>query len=124
MILADTSIWIDHLRNSDAAMQRLLGQQRIAMHPFIIGEIALGHLVNREVILQSLGELPAATVADDKEVLKFIALHSLHGLGIGFVDVHLLAALKLSANTRLWSRDKKLASAAAALGLEAGEQTA
>ena len=121
MILADTSIWVDHLRKGDMTMQRLLQQQLIVMHPFIIGEIALGHLGNRGVILQSLWELPAAAVANDKEVLRFIDSHALFGLGIGFVDAHLLASAKLSTGTRLWTRDRKLAAAAAVLRLETRE---
>lgn len=121
MILADTSIWVDHLRKGDMTMQRLLQQQLIVMHPFIIGEIALGHLGNRGVILQSLWELPAAAVANDKEVLRFIDSHALFGLGIGFVDAHLLASAKLSTDTRLWTRDRKLAAAAAVLRLETRE---
>ena len=122
MILADTSIWVNHLRKADAAMQRLLQRQLIAIHPFVIGEIALGHLGNREVILQSLWELPAVTVASDREALAFIEAHSFAGLGIGYVDVHLVAAVKLSPNTGLWTRDKRLAAAAKSLGLETGDE--
>lgn len=121
MILADTAIWIDHFRKADATMQQLLQAQRIVMHPFIIGEVALGHLGSRQVILQSLSELPAIPVASDSEVLAFIDSQALFGLGIGLVDAHLLASLKLSQGARLWTRDRKLATAAETLGLAARE---
>ncbi len=118
MILVDTSVWVDHLRKKDAKMERLLRLQQILMHPFIIGEIALGYLRNRDVILTSLRELPEITTASDDEVLGFIEAHSLVGTGIGYLDTHLLASLKLTSGVRFWTRDKKLAAAASAIGLE------
>ena len=122
MILADTSVWVDHLRKNDAKMDRLLHLQQILMHPFIIGEIALGHLRNRQVILKSLWELPPVSTASDGEVLSFIEAHSLFGSGIGYLDAHLLASLKVSGSARFWTRDRKLGAAAASLGLKVGEQ--
>ncbi len=118
MILVDTSVWVDHLRKKDAKMERLLQLQQIVMHPFIIGEIVLGYLRNRDMILTSLQELPEVSTASDDEVLGFIEAHSLDGSGIGYLDAHLLASLKLTSGVRFWTRDKKLASAAAAIGLK------
>jgi predicted nucleic acid-binding protein len=63
MILADTSVWVDHLRKGDSIMQRLLQQHRIVIHPFVIGEVALGYLRNRDVILQSLWDIPAVRLS-------------------------------------------------------------
>ena len=90
-------------------------------HPFIIGELALGNLRQREVILAALRDLPAAPVANDAEMLIFIAGHGLYGLGIGYVDAHLLAACLLSPGTRLWTRDERLGDAARRLEIIADE---
>lgn len=108
MILVDTSIWIDHLRAGDSALARLLETGRVLTHPFVIGELALGHLHQRQPILDALHDLPQATVATDVEVLAFIDRQQLTGLGIGYVDVHLLASVQLTPGSRLWTRDKRL----------------
>ena len=116
MILVDTSVWVDHLRNGDALLADLLERTNVVMHPFVIGEIACGSLRDRSSILELLQDLPAAVVADGGEVLGFIERHILHGKGIGYVDVHLLASVALTEGASLWTRDKRLNSVAQALG--------
>jgi predicted nucleic acid-binding protein len=115
VILADTSIWIDHFRKGDAALTRLLDQGEIWIHPFIVGEIALGSLQPRAAILRALRQLPAIAAAHPNEVLLFIERHRLFGAGIGYTDAHLLAAVALTPGTLLWTRDKRLQAAAARL---------
>jgi len=117
MILADTSVWVDHLRVGDATLGALLEQGQVQMHPFILGEIALGTLRQRAVVLDALGNLPRVAVATDAEVVHTIEHHSLAGRGIGYVDAHLLASLLLTPGTQLWTRDKRLHGVAAVLGL-------
>ena len=116
MILVDTSVWVDHLRRGDAQLAGLLDQGAVLMHPFVLGEIACGSLTDRPSLLALLQQLPAAAVAEGSEVLGFIERRKLHGRGIGYVDVHLLASVVLTADARLWTRDKRLRSAADALG--------
>ncbi|MEQ1790131.1 MAG: PIN domain-containing protein [Rickettsiales bacterium] len=115
MILVDTSIWIDHFRSSDAELKELLSSGQVLIHSFIIGELSLGNLHKRDVILGLLSDLPKAIAASDDEAFTFIGSNKLYGLGIGFVDAHLLASARLTA-TRLWTRDKKLNEAAKKLG--------
>ncbi len=117
MILVDTSVWIDHLRTGDEKLSTLLDTGRVLAHPFVIGEIALGYLRQRETILSALLDLPQATVATDAELLLFVEEHSLAGLGIGYVDVHLLASTRLTAGSALWTRDKRLIGAAERMSL-------
>lgn len=119
MILADTSVWVDHLRAGDAGLAALLGRGMVAIHPFVTGEIALGNLRQRQQILSLLQGLPGATVARDDEVLTFIDSAGLAGQGIGYIDGHLLASVRLTADTRLWTRDRRLARVAHDLGLGA-----
>jgi predicted nucleic acid-binding protein len=119
MILADTSIWIDHFRRSDLRLARFLDRGEVVMHPFVIGELALGYVPDIAEMMVDLRTLPRAIVADTDEVLKFIAHRKLSGSGIGYVDAHLLAAAALAPETFLWTRDKRLHSAARSLTLAA-----
>jgi predicted nucleic acid-binding protein len=115
LILVDTSVWVDHLRRGDPQLVALLESASVLIHPFIVGEIACGTLADRKVVLELLQELPAASVADTHEVLAFIERHRLFGRGIGYVDVHLLAAVALTDGSSLWTRDKRLRSIAESL---------
>jgi predicted nucleic acid-binding protein len=117
MILVDTSVWVDHLRASDDALVGMLNAGMVLTHPFVIGELALGNLGQRETVLSALSDLPRATVATDAEVLHFIDRHTLFGHGIGYIDVHLLAAVRLTAGAELWTCDKRLHGIAVQLGL-------
>lgn len=98
----------------------LLTSGRVLTHPFVIGEIALGHIRQRNVILSALSDLPHADVATETEVLMFIERHALFGRGIGYADVHLLAATRMTAGARLWTKDKRLHQVAKELGLTMG----
>ncbi len=117
MILVDTSVWVDHLRRRNSILAALLDRGEVLVHPFVIGEIACGSLTHRRLTLDLLQHLPASAVAEPDEALGFIELRGLHGKGIGYVDIHLLASTALTSGGRLWSRDKRLAAAAAALSL-------
>lgn len=120
MILVDTSVWIDHLRQGDAELADALQQGRVAIHPFVVGELACGNLRARAEVLGLLQALPSLPVATSNEVLFFIDSYALMGRGIGYVDVHLLAAARL-AGAQFWTRDKRLHGAAADLRLAHGQ---
>ncbi len=117
MILADTSVWVDHLRAGDKVLTALLDAGMVLAHPFVIGELALGNLRQCEIVLKALADLPHASVATDAEVLHFIERHALSGRGIGYLDAHLLAAAKLTAGAELWTNDKRLHGVAVQLEL-------
>ena len=116
MILVDTSVWVDHLRSGVPQLVALLNRSAVVMHPFVVGELACGSLRNRSALLTLLQDLPSATTATDIEALAFIERRSLHGKGIGYVDVHLLASVALTDGAALWTRDKRLRAAAEVLG--------
>lgn len=117
MILVDTSIWIDHLRAGNTKLAGLLTDGTVLTHPFVIGELALGDFRQRRAVLADLSDLPEVVVASDTEVLGFIDRHALFGRGVGYVDVHLLAAARLTSGARLWTSDRRLHVVADALGL-------
>jgi predicted nucleic acid-binding protein len=116
LILVDTSVWVDHFRKGDPQLTGLLELGVVAMHPFVVGELACGSLADRSTILELLQDLPTAVVAESEELLGFIERHGLHGKGIGYVDVHLLASVTLTDGAKLWTRDKRLRAAADELG--------
>ncbi len=123
MILVDTSIWVDHLRTGRPALARLLENELVLCHPWVVGELALGHLFQRHDVISLLGNLPQANVATNAEVMTLINRRQLYGLGIGHVDAQLLAATQLSANAALWSADRLLAAVASRLGCAADPET-
>jgi predicted nucleic acid-binding protein len=111
VILVDTSIWISHLRRGDAHLVEMLEQGEVQTHPMVTGELACGNLPRRKEVLALLSRLPMAPVASHEEALGFIEANRLMGRGIGYVDIHLLAATLLE-GTRLWTDDARLAAAA------------
>ena len=119
MILVDTSVWVEHLRSASAILSALLDNGGVLGHPFVLGELALGNLRQRDDFLRALQRLPQATSASHLEVLQFIDREALYGRGIGYVDAHLLAAARLTAGSKLWTRDRRLQVVAGQLGLAA-----
>jgi predicted nucleic acid-binding protein len=117
LVLADTSIWIDHFRRSNFQLARLLDRGDIVMHPFVIGELVLGKVTKIAEMIDFFHLLPKTIVASADEILEFISKRKLSGSGIGYVDVHLLAAAALMPETLVWTRDKKLRAAAQTLSL-------
>lgn len=122
MILVDTSVWVDHLRDGVEALAAALEQGIVLTHPFVLGELACGNLKNRSEVLRLLAELPSPPMATDAEALNFIESRALMGRGIGYIDVHLLASVVLDGSARLWTRDSRLAAVAEKLKLAHAEQ--
>jgi predicted nucleic acid-binding protein len=119
MILADTSVWVDHFRKRNSALYQQLQRNNISTHPFIVTELVLGNLPDRQNAIASLDRLPMVKIAQLHEVRRLIEAHSLFRRGIGFVDAHLLASTLITPHTLLWSRDKRLHQVAETLGLKA-----
>lgn len=108
MILADTSIWVDHLRSSNDTMRKQLENGGIVIHPFIVAELALGSLKDRKKTLFYFDSLPHVRIVQMDEVRQMIEKRSLYGEGIGLIDAHLIASCLIDSPTRLWTRDKRL----------------
>lgn len=117
MILVDTSVWVDHLREGDARLAAALDKGTVCTHPFVLGELACRNLRNRREVLDHLARLPVLPVATHAEALALIERRALMGRGIGYVDVHLLGSVLLDGTARLWTRDRRLHGVAAELGV-------
>ena len=111
MILADTSVWIELFRRGDRALQDLLDEGKVITHEFVLGELACGPLRDRTGTLRLLRRLPALAPARHEEVMGLVEMNRLHGLGLGWIDMHLLAAARLG-QCRLYTLDRRLGEAA------------
>lgn len=121
MVLVDTSVWIDHFRKASRILSSLLEQEEVILHPFVLGELACGNLINRKEIIALLYALPVVTKANDDEVIFFIEHHALMGRGVGLIDMHLVASCHID-QCRLWTRDKRLKGVATEMGIEYSQQ--
>jgi predicted nucleic acid-binding protein len=132
LILADTSIWIDHFRggnlrsgtrstktNTNNELRKHLNEGQIVIHPSIIAELALGSLQDRINTLALLDLLPQVQVAQLSEVRRMIEARRLYSLGISLTDAQLIASVFINPSTVLWTRDKQLRKAAESLGIHA-----
>jgi predicted nucleic acid-binding protein len=115
-VLADRSVWVQHWRRGLPEFRRLLEQSRIVIHPFVLGELALGLIAPRADVLRDLSALDSAPSAEHDEVLALVERAHLWGRGIGWVDAHLLASARLD-RLSLWTLDRQVARAARDLGV-------
>lgn len=119
MIIADTSVWIDHIRGLDTPMEDLLGQSRIALHAFVLGELKLNGLPKRGPFsLASFLKIRPAPIASPAEVAAFIDWAELAGKGVGYVDAHLLLAARMTAGASLLTTDRNLKVQAQRFGID------
>lgn len=116
MVLVDTSVWINHLQAGNAKLKELLLEAEVFSHPFIIGELACGNLINRAEVLALMEALPLSLPVTNEEFHHFLNQNKLMGRGIGFVDIHILASARIS-GISLWTEDKNLKAAARELRL-------
>jgi hypothetical protein len=116
-ILVDTSVWIDHLRRSSSRLTGLLEDALVVIHPFVVGELACGTLADRDQVIDRLGRLESSAVVVHDEALHLVEVNHLWGIGLGWVDAHLIASCLLGGHD-LWTRDRPLAEAATRCGVE------
>ncbi|MCP8882587.1 PIN domain-containing protein [Devosia sp. XJ19-1] len=119
MIVADTSYWIDHWKVANLAFARQLADGDVLMHPFVLGELALGSLRNRLDTISDLRAMLTLPPASHEEVMVLIEARRLYSRGIGYVDSHLLAAALLAGSVKLLTGDRRLHAAAEQLGIAA-----
>lgn len=117
MILADTSVWIDFFRKPNAHVKELSVQRRMVCHPFVAGELAAGSLHVRHRMILMLRNLPQLQPVNDSEFYAFLEQHEVNGRGMGFIDIHLLAAASSAGNVRVWTKDRRMLEQAVRLGL-------
>lgn len=117
-VLVDTSVWIDHFRNRNAALENLLNQDLAFTHPMVIGEIACGTPpAPRAQTLGDLSLLPMIQHVGLHETMAFIERESMYGVGCGLVDMILLTSTLITPGAKLWTLDRRLAELAERFGV-------
>jgi predicted nucleic acid-binding protein len=124
VVAPDTSIWIDHLRAADSQLAALLIKNQVLLHPFVHGEIAMGSAPRNHRLFTTLSDLPKLQGIADRDVLDFVARHTLYGSGIGYIDAHLLAPAYSRPDCLLWTRDRRLLQVTHKLAIAYVEPTA
>jgi predicted nucleic acid-binding protein len=117
MIVVDSSIWIDHIQAGEPLLDAHLMREQAMMHPHVLGEVALGSIKDRDLVLYRCGRLPVPNVAKEGHVLHLIDRQKLWATGIGYTDAQLLASALLTPDGLLWTRDKRLLAQAERLGI-------
>lgn len=117
MILVDTSVWIDHLHTAEPRLIELLGDDEVGCHRYVIEELALGSIKQRDKVLELLGSLRDFPTLNHDEVLSLVGRHRLWGRGLSAVDAHLLGSVALKGAATLWTRDKRLGAACRDVGV-------
>lgn len=117
LILIDTSVWVDHLNRPEPVIADLISAKRSPMHPFVLGEIALGNLPRWEATMIRLQALPRAEPLTEEVFMRAVAALELPGSGLGLVDAHLLAWADAAPGRSLWTRDRRLRERAETVGI-------
>lgn len=118
-VLVDTSVWIRFLSNRApyaVELDELLSRDEVTGHELIYGELLIGDKGGRKRLLANYERMDQAPVVPHSEVVEFVRNRKLHGRGIGWIDVHLLASA-LVGHLRLWTTDPSLATVARELGI-------
>jgi predicted nucleic acid-binding protein len=119
MVLLDTSVWIRGLAGQQpylAEMHRLLARNEAAGHELVYGELLIGDRGGRTKFLSSYEQIYQARMVPHDEVVAFVRHRRLHGLGVGWIDVHLLASA-LAERMQLWTADTAFAAVAQEAGV-------
>lgn len=117
MILVDTSVWIDHFRAPEQRLADLIRRRSALIHPYVLSEVMIGNLSDWHRTVAGLQTLPRTEILKEDDLIAFVAERKLQGSGLGFVDAELLAITQRLEDAKLWTRDKRLMTAAQALGI-------
>lgn len=117
MIIVDTGVWIDHLRTANRVLAVFAERLEALLHPYVLGEVALGSLPDRAELLERMAQLPQPPVARHMHVMRLIEAERLFSTGIGYIDAHLLASARLLPGSKVWTGDQRLRAQAERLGV-------
>lgn len=117
LVLADTSVWVAHLRSANPVLQSRVVMDQVLCHPLVVLELACGTAPTPgERTISDLGKLRQVVVAATEEILALVERERFHDSDCGATDMALLASVLLTPNTLLWTLDRKLGALAARIG--------
>jgi predicted nucleic acid-binding protein len=119
MVLVDTSVWIHFLANRApfaSQLDRLLAFDEVSGHELVYGELLIGDRGGRLKLLSAYKHMYQTSTVPHDEVVEFVRSRHLHGRGIGWIDVHLLASA-VAGRVRLWTADPRFSALASEFGV-------
>jgi predicted nucleic acid-binding protein len=119
MVLVDTSVWIRALANHSPyapELDRLLGLDEVTAHELVYGELLIGDRGGRQGLLAAYERMHQASAVPHADVVALVRHRGLHGRGVGWIDVHLLASA-MAGRLKLWTADARLAAIAGEYGV-------
>ena len=119
MVLVDTSVWIRFLANRApyaAGLDRLLDLDEVTGHEFVYGELLIGDRGGRRKLLAAYEQMHQASTIPHRDVVAFVRHRGLHGRGVGWTDIHLLASA-IVGRLQLWTADPRFSAVANELGI-------
>jgi predicted nucleic acid-binding protein len=119
MVLVDTSVWIRFLAGRApyaAEMDRLLGLDEVTGHELVYGELLIGDRGGRRKLLDAYVRMHQAAMVPHRDVVAFVRDRGLHGRGVGWIDVHLLASAVVG-RLHLWTADPRFSVVANQFGI-------
>jgi hypothetical protein len=119
MVLVDTSVWIRFLAGRPpyaAELDRLLGLDEVAGHELVYGELLIGDRGGRKNLLAAYARMHQTATVPHHDVIAFVRDRDLHGRGLGWIDVHLLASA-IVWRLQLWTADARFSAVASQFGV-------
>lgn len=119
MVLVDTSVWIRFLANRApyaAELDRLLGLGEVTGHELVYGELLIGDRGGRATLLEAYDRMHQVAMIPHREVVAFVRDRDLHGRGVGWIDVHLLASA-IVGRLQIWTADPRFCALAHEFGV-------
>jgi len=119
MVLVDTSVWIRSLAGRSpygAQLDKLLARDEVVGHDLVYGELLIGDRGGRAKLLSAYERMHQATTIPHRDVVAFVQHRGLHGRGLGWIDVHILASA-IVGRMQLWTADSQFSAVAGELGV-------
>jgi hypothetical protein len=114
--LFQSTVRADHLRATDKALAALLDTGMVLAHPFVTGELALGNLRQREIVLNALADLPMPA---SRQTRRFFISSTAMGCSDAGSDIStpICSPRRTDGRCGVWTNDKRLRGVAVKLGL-------
>ncbi|MEO7142524.1 MAG: PIN domain-containing protein [Bryobacteraceae bacterium] len=119
MVLVDTSVWIRSLANRTpyrSELDKLLDLDEVVGHELVYGELLIGDRGGRRKLLAAYERMHQASSVPHREAVAFVLHRDLHGRGVGWIDIHLLASA-IVGRLQLWTADTHFAGVAQEMGV-------
>lgn len=106
-VIVDTSIFVHFMKYGDRILTKLLENDQVLIHPFVLLEKGLGGSLKNKVLHSLLSSLPKVKVPALEEIESFLQNEKIWAYEIGLVDSVILYSA-INGNVKLYTINKKL----------------